>query len=98
MLPSLCRPGFRGSLRLTEHLHIAARSVLDGFELAAAWLARRHLLVAVRLDPVRPPRAGVLLRLLEPGLERARAGLAACPILVLGLARRIDDAGDVTGA
>src|SRR5712671_5836837 len=90
MLPSFRRPGFWGSLRLTEHLHIATRGVLDGLELVAVRLDP--------LDPVRPPRARMLLRLLEPGFERARARFAAGPILVLGLARRIDDAGDVAGA
>src|ERR1043166_3043254 len=94
-------PAFGEAYALTAHLHIASRRVLDGFELAAARLARRDLLIVVRLDPVdpvRPPRARVLFRLVEPGVERARARLAAGPVLIFALARRIDDAGDMARA
>ena len=55
-LPGFGR-AFGASLRLTVHLHIASRRVLDGFELAAAGLARPGpASIAVRLDPLDPVR------------------------------------------
>src|SRR5215475_4779576 len=51
------------------HLHVASRRVLVGLEIPAAGRARRRLLAVELLDPlqpVRPPRARVLLRLRQP--------------------------------
>ena len=84
------------------HFHVAARRVLDRLELAAAGLARRHARSASccldPCEPVRPPRAGMFLRLREPAVEVADRRLGAGPVLVFRACRRIDHAGDMAGA
>src|SRR4051794_16515895 len=80
---------------------VASGRVLDRYQLAAAWLARRYFGEVLRLDPfepVRPPRAGMFLRLLEPGIEAGARGPWSRPVLVFHLDRRIDHAGNVSGA
>src|SRR5579863_7092519 len=66
----------------------------------AAGLARRDLLRRLRRKPggpVRPPAARMLFRRAEPRLVGA-GERAARPILIFGLARRVDHAGDMPGA
>src|SRR4051812_47554103 len=82
------------------HLHIASWRVLDRRQNAAAGFARRHGFGALRLDPVEPvgpPRARMFLRLGKPTVEAAER-CATGPVLVFRLARRIDDARDMTRA
>src|SRR3981189_2619568 len=79
-------------------LDIASGRILDRHELAAAGLARRNFGPVLRLDPlepVRPPRAGILLRFFEPGIEAGARGPGSGPVLVFHLAGGIDDAGNV---
>src|SRR2546425_447390 len=69
-----------------SHLNIASRRVLDRFELAAAGLARRDLgriLLLDPIEPIRPPRAGVLLGLGEPFVDVGAGRLGTGPVLVL---------------
>src|SRR5262245_62717653 len=81
----LCPP-YKGVLSI-PYLHISPRRVLDRLELAAAGLARRHLLRALLLEPgqpVRPPGARMLLGLGEPILDlAARQPLQPDPVLIL---------------
>src|ERR1043166_6681344 len=58
----------------TPHPHVTSRGVLDRHVVAAARHARRHLGGVLRLDPfepVRPPRARVLLGFFQPAAEVA---------------------------
>ena len=83
------------------HLHVAPRRVLDRLELAAAGLARRRPRRR-RAALIHASQSGHQ----EPGCSVAFSSqsssvpvrLAAGPVLVLALARRIDHAGDVAGA
>src|SRR6266851_8629453 len=91
---------FRRGLGSILYLDVAAGGVLDRFELAAAGLSRRHfggILIFEPLRPIRPPRAGPLLGLLDPALEVAERGSIA-PIGIFHRLGRIDDAGDVAGS
>src|SRR6476620_11150452 len=57
---------------------VASGRVLDRYQLAAAGLPRRYFGGVLRLDPVepvRPPRAGMFLRLFAPGIEAGARGL-----------------------
>src|SRR3984893_8485265 len=73
--------------RSGANFHVAPRRVLDLRKLAAAGLPRRHELGAHLLDPhqpVGPPRARVLVRVLGPFLEVVRRTVAG-PVLVFRL-------------
>src|SRR5579872_4737068 len=77
----------------TADLHVRARRVLDRLELAAADFARRHgfaLLAPEPFEPVRPPRAGTFDGFRLPGIDVGALRLAAGPVLVFRLARRVD--------
>src|ERR1700682_1141699 len=102
MLSPLCRRSFRmqAASSSSTHFDVASRRVLDRRELPGARRARGDPLVAHPLypaEPVDPPRALVLLGFREPRFEIA-IGLAAGPVAVFRLQRRIDDAGDMAGA
>src|SRR6185436_18760731 len=90
--PSLFFPG---------PLHdVAAGRVFERLELARAGCAREHLVVTVlrghpRL-PVAPPRAGMLLRALEP-FVRGRGTRIVRPVVILLRGGRVDDSRDMTG-
>src|SRR5712691_1017831 len=76
---------FHGIDRLVSDLDVASRRILDRREHAAAGLARRHFGMLLGLDPVepvRPPGAGVLLGLCQPGLDVAARGRGPGPVLV----------------
>src|ERR1700719_4442194 len=65
-------PPYGAHRRLTPHLHITSRCVLDRREHAAAGWAGFDLIGVLRLDPgdpVGPPRYAVFGRITEPPLE-----------------------------
>src|SRR5882757_1390721 len=102
MLSPLCRRSFRmqAAPSSSAHFDVAPGRVLDRLELARARRARGDPFLAHRLhpaEPVGPPRALVLLGFREPRFKIA-IGLAAGPVAVFRLQRRIDDASDVAGA
>src|SRR5579864_1151403 len=71
--PEPRRPGGEEGRALRPHLHIAAGRILDRRQRLAADAAGRHLLgidAAEPRAPVRPPRALVLVRGLDPVRER----------------------------
>src|SRR5262245_2576726 len=80
------------------HFHIGAGCSFGWLELAAAYLSRGYhffILCLEPFQPIRPPRARMLGCRFEPAFNVGAAGLFAGPILVLGLAGRVDHSSDV---
>src|SRR5712691_6143312 len=84
------------------HLHVAAGRVLERRQAAFARYPRGYLgagLCRQPVVPVVPPRAGKFPGARLPVVEGRRIrGRLVQPVLVLLVARRIDDAGDVARA
>src|ERR1700730_13075155 len=86
---------------LIPYPHITPRRILDRLQRALAGYTCGHFgraLAGEPDQPVRPPRAWIFLGLGEPAVEVGVARPLAGPILVFVLGRRVDHAGDVTGA
>src|SRR5216684_7251078 len=86
---------------LMAHFNVTSRRVLDGFERSAAWRTRRHFgraLFGKPSEPIRPPRTRLFLGFREPAVDVGVSRFGSGPVLVFLLRRRIDHAGNVTGA
>src|SRR5579885_1158999 len=84
----------------SAHFYVAAGRVLDRLELAATRFARRHALAAhggEPREPIRPPRARMLLGGRKPRFEVALRRVAG-PVLIFLLEGRVHDTRDVAGA
>src|SRR3982074_3497123 len=88
------------SVALRADPDVAAGRVFDRWQRVGADCARGNLLgvdAFEPLTPVRPPRALMLLRVLEPVRKRYIPDIVVGPDLVLARRWRIDHAGDMTG-
>src|SRR6185437_10873500 len=79
------------------HLHILAGRIAERRVVVAAGLPGSHFFGCLRREPVcpvRPPASGMFCCSSKPVCE-ASLRPWACPILIFGLAGRIDDACDM---
>src|SRR5262245_47531858 len=91
-------PGLIKSITSSFSLSHRSRFSFGWLELAAAYLSRGYhffILCLEPFQPIRPPRARMLGCRFEPAFNVGAAGLFAGPILVLGLAGRVDHSSDV---